>query len=105
VTAGPYSIGSDNLPGLSKLVEELGELQDATGRLQAILGKLIATGGSPEHWSGLDLRQALLDELGDVDAAVSFFIERNCNGPERSHIRRRSVTKRNLFNKWHLEQG
>ena len=68
-SVGDFAIGSRVWPGTSKLVEEMGELQQ-------VLGKLIATGGDTDHWSG-DLRRMLVEELGDVSAAVRFFAVEN----------------------------
>lgn len=42
---GDFSLGSKVWPGTSKLLEEMGELQQ-------VLGKLIAVAGSTEHWDG-----------------------------------------------------
>lgn len=92
--AGPFSIGSDTWPGLSKLIEECGEV------LQ-VAGKLIATGGSVDHWSGLDLDCEMEKELGDALAAIDFFVE--CNRLRlRNHvIDARRDEKYHLFEEWH----
>lgn len=42
---GSFSLGSRTWPGLSKLVEECGEV------LQ-IAGKIMGTGGTVQHWDG-----------------------------------------------------
>ncbi len=92
---GPYSIGSDRWPGLSKLVEEMGEVQQ-------VLGKLIATGGESAHWDGTDLRQRLREELADLKAACVFFAQVNqldaVTDIEREHRKIRQ------FHAWHAEQ-
>jgi NTP pyrophosphatase (non-canonical NTP hydrolase) len=90
-----FAIGSKNWPGISKLTEEFGEV------LQ-IVGKLIATGGELAHYSGLNLKAALEDELGDALAAISFVIH-YC-GLDDAKIQRRAYQKRALFEKWHEEQ-
>ena len=95
MTAGPYSIGSDRWPGMSKVIEE-------TGELGQVLGKLIATGGDPEHWDGSDLRERLVDECGDVLAAVSFFAETN---GILDAVELRARRKIETFHQWHREQG
>jgi NTP pyrophosphatase (non-canonical NTP hydrolase) len=84
-------------PGVSKLVEELGEL------LQ-ILGKLIATGGRSEHWSGLNLRDELLKEIGDVRAAIQFVLETCLTTEEIGVVHRRTQEKLRRFRGWHQEQ-
>ena len=96
--SGDFSIGSSVWPGTSKLIEEMGELHQ-------VLGKLIATAGDTEHWSG-DLRQKLVEEIGDVRAAIRFFEEQNMTGTELVLIEKRSrVEKLALFRKWHRESG
>lgn len=92
--AGPFSIGSDTWPGLSKLIEECGEV------LQ-VAGKLIATGGSVDHWSGLDLDCEMEKELGDLLAAIDFVMDHNA-GMLRNHvIEARRDEKAELFEEWH----
>lgn len=91
-THGDFSIGSQNWPGTAKLVEEMGELQQ-------VLGKLIAIGGETRHWSG-DLRQKLVEEIGDVHAALSFFEQHNMTQTERRAITVRAVTKMDTFCVW-----
>ena len=92
--AGPYSIGATVWPGLSKLAEECGEL------LQ-VIGKVIGSGGDPEHWDGSDLGDSLYEELSDVLAAVEYFIDAN----EMSWIRigARQLVKIERFEAWHEE--
>jgi hypothetical protein len=90
--AGPYSIGSDTWPGLSKLIEECGEVIQ-------VAGKLIAANGDPNHWDGTDLHERLQEELGDLLAAIAF-VEQRC-GLKRNAIDRRSLTKLLKFNEWH----
>lgn len=63
--AGPYSIGSDQWPGLSRLIEEAGEV------LQ-IAGKIIGCGGETEHYDGTYLGLELAAELADLLAAVMY---------------------------------
>lgn len=94
--AGPYSIGSDWWPGLSKLIEELGELGQ-------VLGKLIATNGDVEHWDGHErLDGRLADEMGDVYAALQFVLD-HC--PVDSYrVVERCRIKGRRFDQWHREQ-
>ena len=91
-----FAIGSGTWPGISKLVEELGEVAQ-------IAGKLIATGGEPAHWDGTDLRTRLEDELADLEAAIAFVIQRN--GLDAGRIAERREVKLRLFNAWHRQQG
>lgn len=94
--AGPYSIGSDHWPGLSKVVEEMGELGQ-------VLGKLIALNGATEHWDGTDLRERLHEEIADLSAALAFFEQHNSLNSEV--ISERTVRKNALFQAWHAEQS
>lgn len=91
--SGDFSIGSNVWTGASKLIEEMGELQQ-------VLGKLIAIAGATEHWSG-DLRKMLVDEIGDVVAATGFFTSQNFTRDELIQITRRGEEKLLLFRKWH----
>jgi hypothetical protein len=93
--SGDFSIGSKVWPGTSKLLEEMGELQQ-------MLGKLIAVAGSTEHWDG-DLRPRLLEEIADVSAALGFFVEQNLAGAEEDAMADRITEKLMLFRKWHKE--
>lgn len=93
VDATPYAIGSERWPGLSKLTEEAGEV------LQ-VVGKIIATGGRLEHWDGTDLRTRLVEELGDLAAAIVFVAEANDLLDE---IEVRKVSKLATFRRWHRE--
>lgn len=94
---GDFSIGNRVWPGTSKLIEE-------TGELQQVLGKLIAVAGAAEtHWSG-NLREKLVEEIGDVRAALAFFVEENITEREIEFIEQRSFDKLELFRKWHTEQ-
>lgn len=93
-----YAIGSDHWPGVSKLIEEMGELGQ-------VLGKVIALGLDQHvptlmHWDGTDLRDRLVDEIGDVYAALRFLIERNLRGFEREAVYARQEAKTALFNGW-----
>lgn len=91
-TNGPFSIGSDVWPGTSRLVEECGEL------LQ-VLGKLIGATGQAKHWDGTDLRERLIDEIADVQAALDFFAA--ANDLPASAIEARAEEKLEQYNKWH----
>jgi NTP pyrophosphatase (non-canonical NTP hydrolase) len=95
-----FAIGSVVYPGLSKLMEECGEV------LQ-VLGKIIAAHkcGLPEnmHWDGTNLRERIHDELADLAAAVNFF--GSMNSLQDSAYRERVNKKLDLFCQWHNLQG
>jgi len=89
------SLGSDVLPGLSKLMEEMGEVQQ-------VCGKLVQVGGSREYWGGVDLYERLQEELADLLCAVTFVIEHN--GFDKDAIVDRVERKLELYEEWHKEQ-
>ena len=91
--SGDFSIGSAVWPGTSKLLEEQGELIQ-------VLGKLMATGGDTKHWSG-DLRKMLVEEMGDVYAALAFFLKENLSLAEQRDVAERAQNKITLFTEWH----
>lgn len=94
---GPFSIGQTECwPGIAKLNEECGELIQ-------IIGKLIATGGRTDHWSGLDLKKELEDEIADVRAAMWFVLSHN--DLDSLRIGQRVRQKGDLFNEWHGREG
>jgi hypothetical protein len=93
--SGDFSIGSRVWPGTSKLIEEMGELQQ-------VLGKLIAVAGATDHWSG-DLRRMLVEELGDVSAAIRFFGTQNLTTEELTSVAVRSDNKLACFREWQLD--
>jgi NTP pyrophosphatase (non-canonical NTP hydrolase) len=97
MTAGPYAIGSDLWPGLSKLAEEAGEVAQ-------VIGKIIGANGAVDHWDGgppLNLR--LEDEMADLMAAMIFVAHKN--GCDLERMVDRSAAKLTLFEQWHIEHG
>ena len=90
---GSFAIGSRVWPGTSKVLEEMGELTQ-------VLGKLIATGGDRQHWDG-DLMPRLIEELGDLVAALTFFGLHNLSDENQDTVLERSEVKFELFEKWH----
>lgn len=92
--ATPYGIGSDHHPGLSKIIEEAGET------LQ-VLAKIQATGGERDYWDGIDLYDLLTEELGDLRAAVEFYIAHNPDKIDRTAIDTRTAAKLATYEEWH----
>jgi len=90
--AGPYSIGSQSWPGLSKLIEECGEV------LQ-IAGKIIGANGEDIHFSGINLRAKLAEELADLMAACVFVAQHN-----NIDYVDRYMAKLRQFMEWHEGQ-
>jgi NTP pyrophosphatase (non-canonical NTP hydrolase) len=90
---GEFSIGGQLWPGLSKLIEECGEV------LQ-VGGKLIGNEGGLDHWDGTNLRTRMESELGDLRAAIDFFAEENGLCP--ATIERQRAAKLAMFRGWHV---
>jgi len=90
-----FAIGSKLWPGISKLIEEAGEVQQ-------VCGKLIATGGVEEHWDGSNLRARLEEEVADLTAALAFVGQVNNLDIHRVEVR--AAEKLELFHKWHKAQ-
>ena len=88
-----FAIGGAEWPGISKLVEEMGEVGQ-------VVGKLMATHGESKHWDADgDLRDRLTEEVGDLLAAVWFVAEMN-----DLQITERAQYKYSLFGQWHRER-
>ncbi|MEV0130929.1 hypothetical protein AB0H83_21000 [Dactylosporangium sp. NPDC050688] len=87
----PFGIGADVWPGLAKVAEEAGEL------LQ-VAGKLITTAGEPAHHDGTDLRARLVEECGDLLAAIGYLTAANGIADE---VAERAAGKREVFQAWH----
>jgi NTP pyrophosphatase (non-canonical NTP hydrolase) len=88
------AIGSKTWPGLGKLLEESGELQQ-------VIGKLIAYPEGP-HPDGTNAISRLHDEIGDVLAACQFVVQ--TNNLDAEHIMRRRARKLSRFVGWHSQQ-
>lgn len=88
----PLSIGQTIWPGLAKLLEESGELQQVIGKLAAYPG-----GAHPD---GTLLIDRLHDEIADVMAACDFVVMVN---PRINHgrVEQRRERKRGRFLGWH----
>lgn len=88
----PFCIGSDHLPGFSKLIEEMGETHQ-------VIGKIMGKGDMGVHWDGQALKDSLEEELADVVAAINFVIDHN--GLDFKAIKKRGRKKLDKFNRWH----
>lgn len=89
-----YGFGTDSWPGLAKLVEEAGEVVQ-------VAAKLLGTGGRLGHWDGTNLARRLEEELGDLRAAIDFFVAHNSDQLDTAAIRQRTATKVGVFEGWH----
>jgi hypothetical protein len=108
--SGDFSIGGSTWPGLSKLIEECGEaaellpeliLAKTIAALQVTSGKLIGSEGRTDHWSG-DLRKRFVEEIGDLRAAITFFVHHNMLDDFQA-IEDRTDEKVALFLQWHRD--
>jgi NTP pyrophosphatase (non-canonical NTP hydrolase) len=87
-----FAIGDNEWAGISKLVEEMGELTQ-------VCGKLMGARGDTNHWSG-DLRAKFIEELGDVQAALDFVIGANFSEAEEEQIEIQYQRKIDTFIEW-----
>jgi NTP pyrophosphatase (non-canonical NTP hydrolase) len=92
--SNPYCIGSGTWNGLSKLIEECGEVQQ-------VAGKIIGAEGKDRHFDGTNLRVRLESELGDLLAAIQFMIHHNDLDAHRIGMQRSKKLK--IFEKWNDE--
>lgn len=92
--SGDFSIGTHVWPGTAKIQEE-------TAELNQVLGKLVAVSGETKHWS-YDLREKLIEEIGDALGAIQFFCDMNMT-EDMERISERAAMKRSLFHQWQSE--
>lgn len=90
----PFVIGSDKLPGLAKLLEEMAELSQ-------VLAKFITTDGTADYWSGLNLEEAMIEEMGDVLCALHYFADYNLSGAQLEAVIARRDAKIAKYEHWH----
>lgn len=88
-----YAIGDTEWPGLSKLIEEAGELIQVSG-------KLMGSRGATNHWSG-DLKAKFIEECGDVMAAIAFFMEKNFTDEDGERVVDQMELKFRTYEDWH----
>lgn len=88
------AIGSEVWPGVAKLIEECGELQQ-------VLGKIIAYPNG-DHPDGTDIKARLIEEIADAMAAATFVITEN--GLSEQAVMQRTAAKLVRFRTWHREE-
>ena len=91
-----FAIGDKDWPGVSKVLEEMGELQQ-------VLGKLMGVRGQTHHWSG-DLRKMLVEEMADLFAALNFFQKHCLTEDEAEAAADRMLFKLQRFEAWHRNE-
>lgn len=89
-----FAIGDKKWPGLSKLVEECGEVVQ-------VIGKLMGSRGNDLHWNVPSLKAALEDEVADLLAACDYVMEKCWLNIE--HITTRRQRKLETYRTWHKE--
>lgn len=92
------AIGSDVWPGLLKVLEECGELQQVVGKLLAY-----PDGEHPDGAGPLGLR--LEEELADVMAAAQFVVDANPRLLDAMQVEHRVAAKAARFWVWHRGAG
>jgi NTP pyrophosphatase (non-canonical NTP hydrolase) len=90
---GAFAFGDDIWPGMAKLNEECGEVIQ-------VIGKFMMTHGNAAHWDG-DLRKKLVEELGDLLAAIGFVAKYGLTEDEERAIQSRVDLKWIKFEAWH----
>lgn len=94
-----FAIGDKEFPGISKLIEEMGELLQTCG-------KLMGTGGQAAHWDGSNLHDKFREEFADLSAAIMFIGEHNelltnMTDAQRKVLDARVEKKLERFKRWH----
>ena len=92
-----FAFGDKEWPGLAKLNEESGELVQ-------VIGKLMMTHGDRRYWENVDLRKRLIEEMADQAAAIGFVTTHVLTPQEGMAMTARMMEKRELFEKWHEEK-
>lgn len=92
-----FAIGDAEWPGISKVMEEAGEVVQ-------VCGKLVGTHGAVKHFDGSDLQSRLEGELGDLLAAIDFLIDHNPR-LDKDIIAIQHSVKRKVFEEYHRKQA
>jgi NTP pyrophosphatase (non-canonical NTP hydrolase) len=88
--------------GVAKLIEECAELAIELGSLQQILAKKLAYWHTDVHPDGKGpIHDRIVDEMGDVMAAIGFVVEQL----DLDHVRlvERHAMKLRLFDTWQAQ--
>lgn len=85
--------------GYKKVVEECGELLCEIGKVMVV--------PEGEHWDEKygkpSLRQRMMDEVGDVFAALDYLVVHEFSSTEQTIIRTRRTAKFKRFSEWELD--
>lgn len=94
-----FQFSSEVWPGLAKLSEECGELVQ-------VISKIVGTAGTMRFRDGSTVDpERMIEELGDVWAAVEFVYQHAFTPEERRRIINRRTAKYDLFNRWRAEEA
>lgn len=88
-----YEIESEQWTGLAKVGEEAAEV------LQ-VVNKIIGNSGGRFYFDKTDLHAKLIEEMGDLYAALDFLFN-NCKEVNFSPLAARYLLKRKTFQAWH----
>ena len=96
-TPKKFGIASRSWTGLAKLGEEANEVGQE-------IFKIIATGGSMEYGDGTGLTEnLLLDEIGDLLAAIEYVLTKN--KMPLAHILKRKNLKLKRYEDWFINES
>jgi hypothetical protein len=93
VSSAPFTIGAERWNGGAKLAEECSELIQ-------VLMKLIAFPDNDYPEEGTDLAERLIEEIGDLEAAIDFFKSVNFQVNDYNAVYDRKQRKLKRFKKW-----
>lgn len=98
-TPAPLTFGSSTWPGLVKVAEEAGEVVQ-------VIAKMLAVGADPSRRGTAAMRHRLLEEIADLNAAVTFALDHSdLDATERSFIAERTAAKREKYGRWHADRS
>jgi NTP pyrophosphatase (non-canonical NTP hydrolase) len=88
--AHDYGIAGDRWQGMAKVMEEAGELIQVMAKIQ----------GRGGHLDETPLMDKLIEEMGDLYAALSFFEAQNFTKRQSQAVDFRAIQKANKFADW-----
>lgn len=90
----PFQFSAPEWAGLAKLAEEAAEVVQ-------VCMKIVGTGGTMVFKDGQTVdRERIVEEIGDLKAAIEFFQFHALTEHENVRITQRRIAKRRLFEEW-----
>ncbi len=89
----PYQLKCADWPGMSKVIEESGELGQVFGKIQS------AGGATVYPWGNVDLKAKTVEEVADLLAALTFMVKKSPHVDEAA-VSERMAKKFKLFEAW-----